>query len=293
MNFTFNLQTQKRSNLFMKRSIAILLGFLGIASTASSQYYFQDIVNTQRTVATMAVLKQQKVTAQMVQTFDPGMQPDKDFRCVRLVSPTGHQLRSVTNSSATGYEVLVSTFSSKGMLTKTVDSTNASITITQYRYDEGGKLVLVSSSSQATSSKLKFEETRSYVYDTAGRLQRMVRRKSATNDSLVVAFKTDSAGHVIEEQPALGKRTYFNYDANGQLTDIYSYNAVRKRMLPDYMFEYEGGLLKKMTSVNVASGEYTIWEYSYQASGLPDRESCYGKGKELLGMVKYNYTFNQ
>ncbi|WP_291911425.1 hypothetical protein [Chitinophaga sp. CB10] len=277
----------------MKRTLAILTGLLGIAFTARSQYYYQDIVNTQRTIATMAVLKEQQVAAQMVQTFDPGMQPDRDFKCIRLVSPTGHQLRAVTNSSATGYEVLVSTFSSKGLLTKTVDSTAASVTITQYRYDEGGRLLLVSSSSQATNSKLKFEETRSYVYDTAGRLQRMVRRKSATNDSLVVAFRTDSAGHVIEEQPAMGKRTYYNYDANGQLTDIYSYNAVRKRMLPDYMFEYEGRLLKKMTAVNVASSAYTIWEYSYLPSGLPDRESCYGKGKELLGMVKYNYDFNK
>lgn len=277
----------------MKRTLAILTGLLGIAFTVRSQYYYQDIVNTQRTIATMAVLKQQQVAAQMVQTFDPGMQPDRDFKCIRLVSPTGHQLRAVTNSSATGYEVLVSTFSSKGLLTKTVDSTAASVTITQYRYDEGGRLLLVSSSSQATNSKLKFEETRSYVYDTAGRLQRMVRRKSATNDSLVVAFRTDSAGHVIEEQPAMGKRTYYNYDANGQLTDIYSYNAVRKRMLPDYMFEYEGRLLKKMTAVNVASSAYTIWEYSYLPSGLPDRESCYGKGKELLGMVKYNYDFNK
>ncbi len=276
----------------MKRLITILICLLGIAKVASSQYYFQDIVNTQRTVANLALLKQQKVASQMVQTFDPSMQVDKDFRCVRLLTPTYHQMRAITNSTATGYEVLISSFSAKGQLTKTVDSTSASVTITQYRYDESGRLLAVSSSSQALDSKLKFEETRNYQYDTAGRLQLMVRKKSVGNDSMVVKFKTDEQGRVVEEQPAMGKRTYFNYDQDGQLTDIYSYNAAKKRMLPDYMFEYEGKQMKKMTSVNTATSSYTVWEYSYQGNGLPDRESCYGKGRELLGMVKYNYTFN-
>ncbi|NIG57621.1 hypothetical protein [Chitinophaga sp. Cy-1792] len=276
----------------MKRISFIILCLLGAAGPASSQYYFQDIVNTQRTVANMSQLKEQKVATQRVQTYDPTSEPDKDFRCIRIINPTYRQLRSETNSTATGYEVLVSTFTAKGLLSKTIDSTNSSITITQYRYDDNGRLQYISSSSQATDSKMKFEETRSYQYDTTGRLLSMVRRKSAASDSLVIRFKTDSTGKVIEEQPLNGKKTFYNYDKQGQLTDIYSYNSLKKKMLPDYIFEYSGDKMAKMTAVNMATSSYTIWEYTYSQQGLPDKETCYGKGKELLGMVKYSYTFN-
>jgi YD repeat-containing protein len=276
----------------MMRTLVIIFSLLGIVKPASSQYYFQDIFNTQRAIANMAALKSQKVSTQSVQTFDPENEPDKDFRCIRITNPTYHQLRSITNSSSTGYEVLVSSFSYKGLLTKTIDSTNSSITITQYRYDEGGRLVSVSSSSTAISNKMKFEEVRRYQYDSAGKLLSMVRKKAAANDSLLVKFKTDSAGNVIEEQPVMGKRTFYNYDKLGQLTDVYSYNSQKRRMLPDYIFEYSGDKMMKMTVVNGATSEYSIWEYTYNQQGLPDRETCYGKGKELMGMVKYNYTFN-
>ncbi len=279
---------------YMKKTILLVLGMLAVGSKAYAQFYFQDIYNTQQTMATMALLKENKVQLQRVMTLDANMEIDRDFRCERSLSPTYHQMKSQTQSTATGYSALTSSFSAKGQLTKTVDSSTASITTTLYRYDAQGRLQSVSSSSVARESKIRFDETRNYTYDSAGHLQQMVQKKSNSTDSAVVAFKTDSAGHVTEEleqrKGVPAKRTYYNYDKNGQLTDVYRYQPAKKRMLPDYIFEYNAqGQVTKLTTVNAQTSSYTIWEYEYQGNGLPSKETCYGKGKELLGMVKYSY----
>lgn len=281
----------------MKKTILLALGMLAIAGRGFSQYYFQDIYNTDQTTATMALLKANKVKVQKVQTLDANLEMDKDFRCERSLSPTYHQMRSQTQSISTGYSATVSSFTAKGQLTKTVDSSAASITITLYRYTGEGRLQYVSSTSTARDSKMRFDETRSYSYDSLGHLQQMIQKKGNGGDSALVSFKTDSSGHVIEEleqrRGTPAKRTYYNYDKAGRLTDVYRYQPSKKRMLPDYIFEYnDQGQLLKMTTVNAQTSTYTIWQYEYQPNGLPLKETCYGKGKELLGMVKYDYDLN-
>ena len=278
----------------MKKTILLALGMLAFAGRGFSQYYFQDIYNTQQTVATLALLKDNKVKTQMVQTLDGNMEADPDFRCERNLSPTYHQMRAQTQSSSTGYSAMTSSFSSKGQLTKTVDSSSASVTTTLYRYTNEGLLQYISSTSIALQSKMRFDETRSYSYDAAGHLQQMIQKKGNGSDSTVIAFKTDSSGHVTEElDQRQGKRTYYNYDKAGHLTDVYRYQAAKKRMLPDYIFEYNAqGKMIKMTTVNAQTSSYTIWAYEYQPNGLPLKETCYGKGRELLGMVKYSYDLN-
>ncbi|WP_146151279.1 hypothetical protein [Chitinophaga niastensis] len=282
----------------MKKTILLALGILALAGKARSQYFFQDIYNTQQTVATMALLKTNKVKVQVVQSMDANMDTDNDFRCERLLSPTYHQMRAVSQSRATGYSVTTSSFSPKGLLTKTTDSTDASVTITLYRYDAGNRLQYISSTSSARDSKMRFDETRSYAYDTTGHLLTMIQKKGNNSDSVLVTFKTDSTGNVIEEletrKDMPGKRTFYNYDKQGHLTDVFRYHPLKKRMLPDYIFEYDDQQrLSKMTTVNAEQASYSIWKYNYQSNGLPLNEECYGKGNELLGTVKYNYVFNQ
>ncbi|HVI48481.1 MAG TPA: hypothetical protein VM802_26665 [Chitinophaga sp.] len=281
----------------MKKLFLLSFGLLALAGQAYSQYYFQDIYNTQQTIDNMALLKANKVKTQKVLTLDASMDIDNDFRCERSLSPTYHQMRAQTQSKATGYSAMTSSFSSKGQLTKTVDSTEASITVTLYRYDAAGRLQYINSTATTRDNKMRFDENRSYSYDNAGHLQQMIQKKSGSADSAVVLFKTDSSGKVTEEaEQRKGtpvKRTYYNYDKQGHLTDVFRYNTAKKRMLPDYIFEYNAqGRLSKMTTINSATLSYTIWEYEYQPNGLPLGERCYGKGKELLGSVRYKYDLN-
>lgn len=275
------------------RILTVIFLLLALGDTALAQYYYQDIYNTNQTTATMALFKENKVSFQHVKTLDANQETDNDFVCVRGTNPTFRQLRAVTQSSVSGRSVLTSTFSAAGRLTRTVDSTDNSISTTQYQYTPEGRLAEIQAGSRGREDKFRTSERRRFVYDSTGRLLQLIVKKGGL-DSTIVIFRTDSSGRVTEEAAPGRQRVYYNYDAQGRLTDVLRYHPSRKRMLPDYSFEYgAGGRLAQMTVVNIETGDYLIWKYSYDAKGLPDREECYGKGKELLGMVRYTYEFFQ
>ncbi len=275
----------------MRTYITIFL--LLLQGTVRAQYYYQDIYNTDRTAATMAQFKANKVSFQHVKTLDANQQTDNDFICVRGANPTFRQLRAVTQSRSSGRSVLTSTFAASGRLTRTIDSSVNSISTMQYRYTPSGELAEIEAVARGREDKFRSTEKRRYEYDSAGRLQRLVITKGGP-DSTVVLFKTDSSGRVTEEAAPGRQRVYYNYNAQGRLTDVLRYHPSRKRMLPDYSFEYDAqGRLAQMTVVNLQTGDYLIWQYRYDEKGLPERENCYGKGKELLGMVRYTYEFFQ
>ena len=268
---------------------ALLLALTG----ARAQYYYQDIYNTQQTAATMAGFKANKVSFQQVKSLDANQETDNDFVCVRGMNTSYRQMRAVTQSRVSGRSVLVSSFNNNGRLTKTVDSTDNSIGTVQYQYSAGGRLEEIQTLSKGREDKFRMTKNRRYVYDTLGRLQRLIIKKGGL-DSTLVQFKTDTAGRVTEEVAPGRARYYYNYDAHGRLTDVLRYHPSRKRMLPDYSFEYGAeGRISQMTVTNIEKGEYLIWRYSYDAKGLPAREECYGKGQELLGMIRYTYEYFQ
>lgn len=279
----------------------LCLGLLLITGRSTAQYYYQDIWNTRQTSQNMALLKEKEVRVQEVQSLDASMNTDNDFRCQRVLSSNYRQMRSITQSRATGLSIMTSTFSTRGLLTKTTDSTESSLTTIQYRYDTAGRLVDVHTVSQSlvNGQPFKVSESRSYRYSPEGYPASMVHKKSLGGaDSTTVLFKTDAQGRVIEEQE-YGKnlrvpRIYYNYDSQGRLTDVLRYHTGKKKMLPDYMFEYDAQQrLSQMTTVNAETSDYTIWKYKYDSNGLPLQEECYGKQKELLGIVKYKYELNQ
>lgn len=287
-------------NMNTKKHFFLAICLLLFSGRTMAQYYYQDIWNTRQTGQNMALLKEKEVRVQDVQSLDANLESDNDFKCQRVLSSNYRQMRSITQSPATGLSIMTSTFSSRGLLTKTVDSTESSLSTVQYRYDTAGRLTEIHSVSQSlvTGQKFRTSETRTYQYNSQGHLTSMVHKKSLGGaDSTTVLFKTDAQGRVIEEQE-YGKnlrspRIYYNYDSQGRLTDVLRYHTGKKRMLPDYMFEYDAQQrLSQMTTVNAETSDYTIWKYQYDDKGLPLREECYGKQKALLGMVRYKYEFN-
>jgi hypothetical protein len=277
-----------------------LLGacLLLLTGRSMAQYYYQDIWNARQTGQNLALLKEKAVQVQEVQSLDANMDTDNDFKCQRVLSANYRQMRSITRSRATGLSVMTSAFSARGLLTKTVDSTESSITTIQYRYDSAGRVTDIQtvSQSQVSGQKFRITESRDYRYNEQGHLASMVHKKSMGADSTTVLFKTDAQGRVTEEQE-YGKslrspRIYYNYNSQGLLTDVLRYHAAAKRMLPDYLLEYDGQQrLSQMTTVNAETSDYITWKYQYDANGLPLKEECYNKQKELLGIVRYKYEF--
>lgn len=285
--------------MYTRRTIFLLvIAFFGLNLSVSAQFYYQDIVNTARTEANMALLKDNKIIAQVVQSFDEDRNSDNDFRCTRELSPNYRQIRSTTVSRSTGYSAMTTYFSNKGKLTKTVDSTRSVITTVIYMRntnDTSGKIQEVYLTSYEPKTKYKFTETRRYEYDKQGRLSRMIHfHGDRIEDSTTVSFTLDSLGQVSEEiesgKGANARRIYYKYNDQGLLSDIVRYSPTRKKMLPDYIFDYDAqNRLGAMTTVNGETATYTIWRYSYDEKGLPVQEECYGKKKELLGTVRYKY----
>ncbi len=279
--------------MYIRRILLTIAPLLLTLSVVKAQYYYQDIFNTAQTEATMALFKANKVSVQYVKSLDANQETDNDFICVRGMNVNFRLMKAVTQSRVSGHSVLTSTFNNGGRMIKTVDSTEHSINTMQYTHTAGGWLEEIQAGSRGREDKFRMNETRRYVYDTTGRLKQLVIRKGGP-DSTVVQFVTDERGRVVQEMQPGRQRVYYNYDDKGRLTDVLRYHPVRKRMLPDYSFEYDAaGRLSQMTVVNVQTGEYLVWKYSYDAKGLPLREDCYGKGKELLGMVRYTYEFFQ
>ncbi|WP_111598771.1 RHS repeat domain-containing protein [Chitinophaga skermanii] len=280
-----------------KKSLFTILACCMVVFSAKAQYYYQDIYNTQQTSKNLLLLKSKNVSKQTVKSLDANMENDNDFYCERLLTKNYNALRSLTKSPSTGMSSMTSSFNSKGLLTRTVDSSAGSISNVKYSYDNAGRLIFVEGSSQARGEKYKVGESRQYVYDSLGLLSFMIHKKSMNpSDSTIVTFKRDEKNNIIEEMETgknlPGARIYYKYDDQNNLTDVYRYNAARKRMLPDYMMTYDAKQqLVEMTTVNLNTGEYLIWKYQYADDGLPSREMCYGKEKELLGIIKYTYSY--
>lgn len=275
------------------RTFISAASLLLVVTTAEAQYYYQDVYNTQQTAATLALFKNNKVSFQHVKTLDANQETDNDFICIRGMNPTYRQMRAVTQSTVSGRSVLTSTFNNAGRLIRSVDSVDNSISNMQYLYTPDGQLLEIQTSSRGREDKFKMTENRRYVYDSLGRLQQMIVKKGGL-DSTVVKFTTDTAGRVIQEAQPGRQRVYYNYDSKGRLTDVLRFHPTRKKMLPDYSFEYDaGGKLTQMTVVNIESGDYLIWKYSYDEKGLPQREECAGKEKTVLGMIRYTYEYFQ
>lgn len=271
----------------------LFAGLLLASGSLKAQYFYQDVYNTQQTAATMATFKANKVSFQHVKTLDANQQTDNDFICIRGMNPSFRQMRAVTQSRVSGRSVLTSSFSSAGRLTKTVDSSETAISTALYHYDAAGRLSHIQTSSKGREDKFRMTEDRWFQYDTLGHLTGLAIKKGGL-DSTFVTIKTDSSGHVTEEAHPGRQRVYYNYDTQGRLTDVLRYHPSRKRMLPDYSFEYDAaGKVSQMTVINIERGDYLIWKYSYDEKGLPQREDCYGKGNELLGMVRYTYEYFQ
>ena len=114
-------------------------------------------------------------------------------------------------------------------------------------------------------------------------------------DTAYVRFIADGKGNITEEREVHNQDSlpaiYYYYDDQNRLTDVVRYNERAKRLLPDYIFDY--GNKSRITSMLVVpeGNDYQKWIYEYNDRGLKDRETCYGKGKELLGRIEYEYNY--
>ena len=275
----------------MLKKILYLLILLPITGTA--QFYYKDIVSMQQTTALQQTYKTQKIRKVVLNSFDPGDQPSPNFICFQELTPTFNIIKTYTQSAASMQSVLVSQFNGNMQLIKSSDSSNTSLAVTSYLYNEKGWLTELNIITQSYAYKQSEQEKHVWIYTEDGRIEKMLRIRN-TMDTVTVTFKCDESGLPVEEEwfNKNGQSTtlYYYYYENKRMTDIVKFNERAKRLLPEYVFEYNAaGQLSQMLTVQPGSSNYLVWKYTYNEKGLKEKESCFDKQKSLLGYVTYRY----
>ena len=267
---------------------------LFICYSGFSQYFFQDIITAANSTRNFQQLKKNLVKKVNVTSIEPDGSETEDFAIIQ--SLTGNnKLTTVTSSGITGTSTLVTEFNNAGLPVSIEDSTASTVSNVDYEYDNTGKLLSVKSHSHQPDDTNHYiiREDHLFTYDAKGQLQKMLKVKD-NYDTLLVMFVPSENGLPGEEQWFKKNQKietwYYYFDDKNRLTDIVRYNTTAKKMLPDYVFEYdENGNISRQTVVQAGTNFYRLWIYDYDEKGLKKSETIFKKGKEQEGRIIYSY----
>ncbi len=271
-------------------SVLILISVTGI-DNANAQYYYKDILGTLKENNEFSILKNANIKHIKITSFDENDQPSEGFFCEKKINKNFSQSQLMTNSNITGESLLVTDYNDKGDVVKTTTTTPHTTNTVEYKYDGEGKIISIFTNTVADGDSNGITETHEYFYKD-GRPVKMIRKK---NNEVIstITFIADDKGNIIEEDPSGksdDKKYFYYYDDENRLTDVVHFNIVAKRLLPDYMFEYNSNdEPKQKISVDETGRNYFIWKYAYDDKKLPEIQKCYSKEKQLLGTIQYDY----
>ncbi|MHA4846572.1 hypothetical protein ACX0G7_20525 [Flavitalea antarctica] len=276
----------------MKPICFLFLLFI-IAFSASGQFYYKDIIATKDLMKKHQDYRKNSVKAVDYSSFDANNQPIEGFACQQVVSPDFSYIKTVTKTSLSGTSESTSWYNQKGQLIRSVDTADGNKINTEYAYDAANQLASITSISLSpgqTASK----EQHLWFYNQQGKPTHALKIKNGV-DTTYISFILDEKGNVAEEKSVRKNQPlptiYYYYDEDNLLTDIVRYNNRAKKLLPDYIFEYEDKHLATMLVSEEGTGDYQKWYYSYDDNGLKLQDACYSKSKTLIGRVEYAYKF--
>lgn len=274
----------------IKHSIFVTLLVMGV-NNLFAQYYYNDIVNNRQVLAELALLKEKKINGVKVISMEATGEETEGFTCQKKINRDYTEVEIYTETNESYPNSFTSYFSKAGLLTKTVDSSEAGSTTIDYTYDASGRLVSIYSSKHfATDDDAGVvTEKHLYNYNNAGVLEKMILVKN-NRDTTVFEFQTDGNGNVsIEKNSRTGEDYYYYYNSKGQLTDIVHRYSYQKKLFPEYAFEYNAtGQMTKMVTTEKEGAYYFTWRYNYE-DGLRTSERCYSKEGRIMGSVEYKY----
>lgn len=277
----------------MKKSTFLALLLL-LFFCAGAQHYYKDILTVEAANQRHQLHRLHKVKSIRFLSFDAENQAIEGFSSEQNFSRDFLEVTTRTNTTLTGPTESISWFNVAGQLVKTLDTSDGVKTIVQYSYNEKGWLKnLVNTTSSPGGFVIK--ETHEWEYNSNGKPIRMLRIKN-DKDTTFLEFVSDEKGNIAEEKSKhRGKdlpTIYYYYNEDNRLTDIVRYNQAARRLLPDYIFEYdEKNRLGSMLVVPEGSSDYQKWYYSYDEDGLKILDACYSKTKVLIARVEYQYTY--
>ncbi len=274
----------------IKYSIIFFLA-LTASSNLHAQYYYNDIINNKQVLAELSVLKQKKINGVKVISMEATGEETEGFTCQKKINRDFTEVEIYTETTESYPNTFISYFTKTGLLQRTVDSSEAGATTSDYSYDAAGRLISINSSKRfATDDDAGVVlEKHLYTYNAAGILQQLLIIKN-NKDSTLFLFEADEAGNIIiEKNSKTAEVYYYYYDARNNLTDIVHRYSYQKNLFTEYSFEYnQEGQLAKMVTSEKEGAYYFTWRYNYE-DGLRVSERCYSKEGRIMGSVEYKY----
>lgn len=266
----------------------LLLTILSVNSVFS-QYYYNDIVALHQSGKQYAALMSAGVKQVSATSFE-GNQPVDNFKLNQSISPGGKSITITSNDPATGSLLTINTYNNS-RLSQTRDSSTNVLSVTKYNYNADGSLNTITATSDDAFMNSHSVETHQWTYSN-NLPQKMLRIKDK-NDTTYVSFTYD-AGNVAQEtwtrKGKIAETFYYYYNSKNQLTDVVRFNIRVRKMLPDFLYEYDDtGRIAQMMQVPNGSSDYIVWKYAYNTNGLKERELLYNKQQQLVGRVEYKY----
>jgi YD repeat-containing protein len=280
----------------MKAIIGLFL-FLATSMPALAQYYYRDIIVPRQTMQKWSAYKENRVRNVRLSSFEASGKSTPGFDCNQVISDDFSTITTFTKSSLSSPTTLTAYYDNKGLLRKTIDTSDTYQSTTTYDYDELGRVLTIINNALETDNQVSHTESHVWSYRSDGKPAGMIKIMNS-GDTTRVNLVLDNKGNVIEEHPVRQgvnlPVVFYYYDSSNSLTDVVRFNEKARRLLPDYIFEKNSrGQMKTMLFLPPGTGEYQKWIYEYYNNGLEKMESCFNKRNELLGKIEYQYDFKR
>lgn len=272
--------------------ILLILFFFIFCANGYSQYYFNDIVSTQVSNEQYKLLRANKVKKIKATSYEADNSDTEGFLLEEEISMDGKRI-TLTTALSGGKVSVTNRIYELSKLKRTQSSAYRVDNKIDYTYNEKGQVQKILFTTLDTAINAVSTEAHEWVYNETGQPVSMLKIKNKA-DTTLIEMIIDGQGLVIEEHWKKKNRNietyYYYYDANNRLTDIVRYNARLKKLLPDYLYEYdEKGRVSQMTQISMSSANYIVWRYTYTDKGLKQKEAGFDKEKKLVGRIEYTY----
>lgn len=275
------------------KTFSLLLVLTGLFINANAQFYYKDHLLPRQTADQIQKFRQHKIRSVIATSAENNPHAESATMLVKqTINGNYSQLVTVTSSAVVGESTLTTWLNEKGLAVKTIDTTDGSGSTTTYSFN-GHNFIERIVNLTTSPGNVNEKEEHHWFYMPDGRPVKMWKIRN-DNDTTYVTFEFDEKGNVIEEKSTRSGKAlttvYYYYDDQNRLTDIVRYNPIAKRLLPDYIFEYNAnGQLRSMIVVPPSGNDYQRWMYAYDERGLKTKETVLNRNRQVIGTVEYKY----
>jgi len=276
----------------MKKILATIFFVAFYASALQAQFYYRDIISNKQLLKEMAAYKENKVRSVAIKSYEDDGSESEGFFCEKKITKDYKRTELFTRSDASSASLFISYFNEKGQLLQTNDSSDISVTVNTYSYDDQNRIKSIVSAVRSSDDDFvnEIREEHIYLYNDKGFPEKMIRIKNSY-DSITILFSTDEHNNIgIEKDTKSGSKYYYYYDEKKRLTDIVHAYEYKPQLTAEYLFEYNASdQISQMTTTEEGGSYYYIWKYTYY-NGLRAGEKCFSKERKLMGTIQYEYN---